>query len=103
MRHNIELQIRTLQLRLQLRDTPDELACVADVVLSPVVREDVKRVLVIISSRIGPVAGPVTRVTPQRQEQVSIDINFGQQAREFHRLDDLTRNEIVTIRRKVWT
>src|SRR6185369_4833695 len=103
MGHDIELQIRTLQLRLQLRDTSDELACVADVVLSPVVWKDVERVLVTISSGIVPVAIAITGVATERHQQVSIDINFGQHARELHRLDDLSRYEIVTIGSEVGT
>src|SRR5215217_86301 len=97
MRDDIELQIRTLQLRLQLRDASDELACVADVVLSPVVRKDVERVLVAVSSRIIPVTIAITGVATQRHQQVSIDVHLRQHAREFYRLDDLSRYEIVTI------
>jgi len=68
MRHDIELQIRALQLRLELGDAPDEFACVADVVLAPVVRKDIERVLITIGARIVPIAVAITSVATQRHE-----------------------------------
>src|SRR5215213_373891 len=103
MRHDIELQMRTLQLRLQLSDAPHELACVADVVLSPVVWEGVERVLVAINSGIVPVAITITSIATQRYEQISVDVNLRQQTRELYSLDNLSRDEIVIIGREIRT
>src|ERR1044071_4915797 len=103
MRHDVELQIRTAELRLQLRDTPEDLARVQDVVLTPVVRKDIERILVTIRARIVPIAVAVTGVLTQRYQQISVDVNFRQQTRELHRLDDFPWHEIVMIRREVGT
>jgi hypothetical protein len=103
MRHDIELQIRALKLRLQLSDAPNQLACVRDVVLSPVVRENIERVLITVDTRIVPVAITITGVASQRYEQISVDVHFRQQARELHRLDDLSGHEVVKIGRKIRT
>src|SRR4051794_15388584 len=103
MRHDVELQIGTSELRLQLCDTPDELARVRDVVLAPVVRKDIERILVTIRARIVPIAIAITGIATQRYQQIPVNVNFGQQTLELCCLDDLSRHEIVMIRREVWT
>ena len=99
MRDHVELQIGTLQFGFQPHDTPDELTRVSDIVQPPVVWKDIKRILVTIRSRILPITIAVTRITTQCFEQISIDVNLRQYARELDRFENLSRSQIVTVRR----
>src|SRR5687768_7019288 len=103
MCYHIELQIGSLQLALQLFETSDELARICDVVLPPVVCEDIKSVLVTAGAGILPIAISIACIVTQCFKQISVDIHFGKQAREPHCFDNLSGYEIVAIRCKVGT
>src|SRR6185295_2717717 len=103
MCNDVELQIGPLKLYFQSIDAPDEFARVANVVLSPVIWKDVKRILITVRSRVFPVTVTITGIATQCFKQVSVNVNFRQYARELHSLDDFSGHEIIAICRKVRT
>ena len=91
MRDHIELQIRAMQCVLQTLNATYQLARVANIVLSPVVRENVEGIFIAVRTRIVPFSFVIPGIGSQGIEQVSVDINFRKQAREFYCLDEIGR------------
>src|SRR2546423_1990384 len=98
---DVEAKVGPTEPELEGLDASDEQARRLDVVATPVVREDVERVLIAAFGRVVPVALAVAAVVFERAPGVVVDVNFGRDLREPRRLDDARGDEVVAVRLKL--